>query len=154
MRRSGAPLVLAFSAFVLCFVTAPAAAQQMQPGLWRFTQSTQAGGRSGGKTMMRCVSAAQAQRPAAYFTPRGRGCVVLSNSNWASRLTSTVRCKIGDRTSEVNSTVRISSPTSISVSTTMTASAGGRSGTIRMTGAGERVGDCGGGRRKMRRARR
>lgn len=129
-----------------------ATAQQMQPGMWRFTQQIQSGGRTQSKTLTRCITPAQANNPAAYFAPRGRGCRIVSNSNWAGRLTASAQCVVGNVTSEVNSTVRVNSPTQISVSTTMTATANNRSAKQTLTGTGERIGECGG-RRGGRRAR-
>ena len=157
MNMSGTPLTLALSAFVLLAGVSYASAQKMQPGLWRFTQNTKVGSQTASKAKTQCLTSKQADNPAAFFAPRGRGCVLVTNSAWVNRLTATARCTVRGATSQITSTVRVSSPTSISISTTMTATGeGGRTATVSLTGAGERIGECGGRRgrgRTLRRAR-
>lgn len=134
----------------LLFSSAAPAAAQMQPGLWRFTQTTESGGRSRARTSTRCVSLAQAKDPAAYFQPRGVGCALIAHNTWAGRVTSTMRCAQGDTTSEITSTVRVASPTQISITTTMGVTSKAGRATVRLTGSGERIGNCGARRGKKK----
>lgn len=141
MTRVAAPLALC--AIVFAFDAAPAAAQ-MQPGLWRFTQTTQSDGQAKTRTSTRCVSEAEAQNPVAYFEPRGDGCALTANSTWGGRITSTMRCVQGDETSEVTTTVRIESPVRISISSFMGVTSKQGRATVALNGSGERIGECNG----------
>ena len=117
-------------------------AAEMQPGMWHFTQTTQGGGRSKSKASRRCVTAEQAKDPARYFTPIGRGCALVSHSNFGGRISSNLRCANGETTTDVQSTVSIASPTHLTISTTMTASVGGKSASVVVRGEGRRTGNC------------
>jgi hypothetical protein len=140
--RATAPLLLAASLCVIGWSIESAAAQEMQPGRWRFTQQTQGNGKARAKATTRCVSPAQAKNPGQYFAPSGRGCALTSNTAWVGRLSSSLRCQQGDVTTDVSSTVTINSPTQMSVSTTMTMRSPKGSGTVTMVGSGVRVGNC------------
>jgi hypothetical protein len=150
MKAHKVCLVVALGAFYVLLSAAPAAAQ-MQPGLWRFTQRTDAGNntKARGKVRTACVTPAQAADAATYFQPRGRGCVLVQHSRFGTRLTSQVRCAQGGASSEISSTISIASPTQLSITTSMVGTRGGQTVSARMQGEGQRIGDCGG-RRKRR----
>jgi hypothetical protein len=133
-------------ALVACAAAAPASAAEMQPGQWRFTQTTQAGGRASTKATTRCVSPAQAKEPTAYFQPRGAGCAVTSLTNFGSRITSTLRCTQGAATSEITYTLIFASATDLTISTLLTSG----TASFTMTGQGKRVGECGASGRRSR----
>jgi hypothetical protein len=147
LRRSvGSALTLATVYWLLS--AAPTAAATMEPGLWRFTQSTQGGGRARAKTTTRCVSAAQAGDPARFFQPLGRGCVLNSHSGFGSRITSTFRCSHGDGTTDVTSVISFASASEMSISTTMSVTSPRGTASAVLTGSGKRIGNCGGGRKR------
>lgn len=135
-------LALAASFVVAAPAIENAAAAEMQPGRWRFTQQTQMGNKARAKATTRCVNAAQAQNPAQYFAPRGRGCSLASNTAFMGRISSSLRCQQGAVATEVTSTVTISSPTQMSVTTIMRMTSPRGSGTVQMVGSGVRVGNC------------
>jgi hypothetical protein len=141
--------VLALGALYLFLSAAPAAAQ-MQPGLWRFSQSTDAGNNTKARAKVRtaCLTPAQAEDAATYFQPRGRDCVLVQHSRFGTRLTSQIRCTQGGATSDISSTISLASPTQLSITTTVVGTRGGQTVSARMQGEGQRLGDCGGGRRK------
>lgn len=128
----------------------PAAAATMQPGQWRFTQTTQAVGKGQTRTSMRCVTPAEASDPASYFTPLGEGCALVSHTSFGSRISSTLRCSQDNSTSDVTSIITFASPAQLSISTRMTTAAGNRSVTATMSGDGVRVGECPAAPRKRR----
>ena len=142
-------LVLALGALYFLLSAQPAAAQ-MQPGLWRFTQRTDAGNntKARGKTRTACVTPEQAADAASYFQPRGRDCVLVQHSRFGTRLTSQVRCTQGGASSEISSTISIASPTELSITTSVVGSRGGQTVSARMQGEGRRIGDCGGRRKR------
>jgi hypothetical protein len=141
MNKLVAPLALALG-ILLATSAAPVAAAEMQPGMWRFTQTTQAGGRSKSRASSRCVSVAQAKDPASYFAPRGRDCALLSHSTFSGRISSTVRCTQGSTITDVTSTVSIESPTHLTLSSTMSAMVDGKSASVVVRGEGKRTGNC------------
>jgi hypothetical protein len=141
MIRFAAATVALCAALSMSLAT-PAAAQ-MQPGLWRFTQTTESGGRTRSRTTTRCVTAAQASDPAAYFHPRGAGCSLTSHSALGGRVTSSLRCTQGDVTSDITSVVSLSSPTQLTITTNVGLTTKSGRATVRMTGAGQRIGNCG-----------
>ncbi|HEX2215194.1 MAG TPA: DUF3617 family protein [Xanthobacteraceae bacterium] len=142
MNKKIASLVLVLS--ILLALETPAAAAEMQPGLWRFTQRTQAGGQASQKTTTRCVSAAEAKNPASYFLPTGRGCALQAHSAAGGRIDSTLRCVNEGTVSDLTATVLIPNPTQMSITTAMTSTISGRSVSVSMTGQGQRIGACGG----------
>lgn len=141
MSKRIAPLALALG-MLLAASAEPVAAVEMQPGMWRFTQTTQAGGRAKSRGKARCVSVAQAKDPARYFTPIGQGCALVSHSTLGSRISSTMRCTNGAATTDVISTVSIDTPTHLTMSSTMTVSAGSTSTSATIRGEGRRTGNC------------
>lgn len=125
------------------------AANQMQPGLWRFTQRTgAAGGAARQRTQNRCVSAAEAGNPAMYFAPRASGatCAVTNHSALGTRLATRVRCTAGADVTDADISITLDTPQHLTIATTMTRGAQ----TAQMQGEGQFVGPCGARARKKR----
>ena len=135
---------IAFGAAIFAADLAPVLAAEMEPGRWRFVQRLEGGGRARQTAKVRCVRPAEAKNPVGFFTPAGRGCVLLDNSLFGSRVTARLRCVQGTVTSEVQSTITLVSPRQITASTTLSASSpdGRRSVGVRMTGQGDWIGTC------------
>ena len=147
MRKFVAHTVSALSALFLCWNAAPVGAAEMQPGLWRFTQTTSGGPRARARASTRCVTPEQAKDPVRYFTPAGQSCVLASHSSFGSRISSSLRCTEGDTTTDVNATIVFSSPAAMTITTTVAAQSPRGSASAVMHGTGQLIGACGGRRR-------
>jgi hypothetical protein len=124
--------------------SAPATAAEMQPGLWRFTQTTAgASGRARTTSTTRCVRPAEAADPVRYFVPRSRGsCELVENSSFGSRISSKMRCTVGQATQEVGTAISFDGPARMTITTTLVTSAGGKSSSASLRGEGVRTGNC------------
>jgi hypothetical protein len=121
-----------------------ATAAEMQPGLWIFTQRTTAGGRVRQSRTTRCMRPAEAKDPVRYFAPRARGsaCQLTQNSVFGNRISAQLRCSAGETSTDVESIINIDAPTHMTISTTVTISAQGKSSSGGMSGEGVRRGNC------------
>jgi hypothetical protein len=141
-RRFAAPAMLALGALTL-LAAVPAQAAPMQPGLWSFTQQTSGGG---AKRSTRCVRPAEAADPLRYFAPRGGGraarCEIVENSSFGDRVSSRLRCNAGAGATDLISMITIDTPQHMTIATTLSTTAGGKTSSISMRGEGRRIGNC------------
>jgi Protein of unknown function (DUF3617) len=142
MRHFAARTMLAIGATLLAGQSVPALAA-MQPGLWSFTQQT-TGSRP--KRSTRCVRPADAADLARFFLPRSGGrtgaCELVDNSASGNRVTSRLRCTAGQTSSEVASVINIDTPTHLTITTTLSTMAQGKSSNVGMRGEGKWIGNC------------
>jgi hypothetical protein len=142
LYQLAARAIFAFCAMAFLAHAAPAYAA-MQPGLWAFTQQT-TGTRP--KRTTRCVRPAEAADPVRYFAPRaGRQsghCELVENTASTARISSRVRCTTGQSSSELSSIINMDTPQHMTITTTLSTSAGGKSSNVGMRGEGKRIGDC------------
>ena len=125
------------------------AANQMEPGLWRFTQSTGTGnGKARQRTQNRCVSAADAANPVMYFAPRASGaeCAVTGQSAFGSQIKTQLRCGAGADLTEADIAITLDTPQHLTIATSLTRG----KATAQMRGEGRLLGPCGAGGRKRR----
>jgi Protein of unknown function (DUF3617) len=129
---------------IFAVLSGPAVAAQMQPGMWRFTQTTVgASGRERPSRTTRCVPPAEAADPVRFFAPRSDGsCELIENSSLGSRISSRMRCTIGQATREVVTAISFDGPARMTMTTTVATSAGGKSASASVRGEGVRTGDC------------
>jgi hypothetical protein len=136
-------MLLALAA-IFAVLSGPAAAAEMQPGMWRFTQTTTgASGRERPSRTTRCVPPAEAADPVRFFAPRSHGsCELIENSSFGSRISSRMRCTVGPATREVVTAISFDGPARMTMTTTVATSAGGKSASASVRGEGVRTGNC------------
>ena len=143
LHQLAARTVSALCALALSAHAVPARAAAMQPGLWSFTQQT-TGARP--KRTTRCVRPAEAADPVRYFAPRPAGrlasCELTENSAFGNRVSSRLRCTAGPTSSELASIIKFDTPQHLTITTTLSTAAGGKSSNVGMRGEGKRIGDC------------
>ena len=143
MRTLALGTVVALGA-IFAVLSGPAAAAEMQPGMWRFTQTTTgASGRERPSRTTRCVPPAEAADPVRFFAPHSRGsCELIENSSFGSRISSRMRCTVGPATREVVTAISFDGPARMTMTTTVATSAGGKSASASVRGEGVRTGNC------------
>jgi hypothetical protein len=140
-------IILMIGGVLLMGRSPPAAAAEMQPGRWTFTQETRTGAGVKRTRTVRCVRPAEAADPVRYFAPRGGGraaaCELLENSVFSGRISSRLRCTAGQTSMELGSIINIDTPTHLTIRTTLSTNAGPRqSSNVGMSGEGVRIGNC------------